>query len=147
MLVKTLRIYVQVDHDTLWKYLLDRVRKADTHIPGVTEARILEDSDNTILREMLLLGATVKEKISINPHDSEIIHEYLEHPTFTGKITSKIIPTARQSPVAPMVFEYLVDLHPKSLKVTGLVKGEGETVAELELEMEQIKLGAERFLK
>jgi hypothetical protein len=145
MLVKTLQVVVHAEHDTLWNLLLDRLQNPERHIPGAKDARVLEKTENMTVREMKLHGDLVKERITIRPYDSEIQHELLEHPQFTGTIVTKVVRTARQSPVAPQYLEYHLELQPKSFLTKGVVKGEAEIVADIESEMQRLKSRAEEM--
>jgi ribosome-associated toxin RatA of RatAB toxin-antitoxin module len=145
MLVKTLTVLVHAEHDTLWNLLLDRLKDPQRFIPGVTETRIIEKKDNVTVRELRLHGDLVRERVTINAHESEIRHELLEHPQFTGFIVTKVVRTARQSPVAPQNLEYDLELTPKSLLVKGVVHGEAEILADLEAEMQRLKSRAEEM--
>jgi hypothetical protein len=145
MLVKTLTILVHAEHDTLWNLLLDRLKDPQRFIPGVTETRVIERKDNVTVRELKLHGDLVRERVTIRHHESEIRHELLEHPQFTGSIVTKVVRTARQSPVAPQHLEYDLELTPKSLLVKGVVHGEAEILADLEGEMQRLKSRAEEM--
>jgi hypothetical protein len=145
MLVKTLTVLVHAEHDTLWNLLLERLKDPQRFIPGVTETRIIERQDNVTVRELRLHGDLVRERVTVLPHESEIRHELLEHPQFTGSIVTKVVRTARQSPVAPQNLEYDIELTPKSLLVKGVVHGEAEILADLEAEMRRLKSRAEEM--
>ncbi|HBG06944.1 MAG: hypothetical protein A2075_19665 [Geobacteraceae bacterium GWC2_58_44] len=145
MLVRTLQVLVHAEHDTLWNLLLDRVQHPERYIPGVAETRILEKSDDVVVREMKLHDDVIKERITIKPYDSELHHELLEHPRFTGVIVMRIVRTARQSPVAPQYLEYDLELQRKSFKVEGIVGGEEEIIADFEEELRKLKVRAEEM--
>ena len=145
MIVKTLQVLVHAEHDTLWNMLMDRLENPARYMPGVSEARILEKSATVVVREMKLHGAMVKERILVNPHDSELRHELLEHPQFTGFIATKIVRTAVQSPVAPQYLEYDLELQTKSFKVEGAIQGEENVLADLQMEMNRLKSRAEEM--
>ena len=145
MLVKSLQVVVHAEHDTLWNLLLDRLQSPERFIPGVTEARVIEKDGNVSVREMKLHGDLVRERVTVYPHDSQIRHELLEHPQFTGFILTKVVRTARQSPVAPQNLEYDLELTPKSRLIKGVVFGEAEIVADLEAEMQRLKSRAEEM--
>jgi len=145
MFIKTLTTLIHAEHDTLWNLLLDRVTSPERFIPEVTEARITEKQGNICVREMMLHGERVKEKITIYPYESRIDHELIEHPQFTGTIVTKVVRTARQSPVAPQNLEYDIDLSPRSRIIKGVLYGEAEIVADLETEMQHLKLKAEEI--
>jgi hypothetical protein len=145
MLVKTLKVLVHAEHDTLWNLLLDRLQNPQRFIPGVTEARVIEKEGTVSVREMKLHGDLVRERLTVLPYDSEIRHELLEHPQFTGTIITRVVRTARQSPVAPQHLEYDIELTPKSLQTKGVLQGEAEIVADLEAEMARLKSRAEEM--
>jgi hypothetical protein len=145
MLVKTLQVLVHAEHDTLWNLLLDRLQNPARFIPGVTEARVLEKEDNVSVREMKLHGDLIRERITVIPQGSEIRHELLEHPQFTGVIVTRVVRTARQSPVAPQHLEYDIEVTPKSLKVAGVLHGEEDIIADIEAEMHRLKSRAEEM--
>lgn len=145
MIVKTLQILVHAEHETLWHLLMDRLENPGRFMAGVSEAKILERNEGEVLREMKLHGELVKERILIRPYDSEVRHELLEHPQFTGFIATKIIKTAVQSPVAPLYLEYDLNLETKSFKVEGAIKGEDEIITDLKSEMNKLKSRAEEI--
>ena len=145
MLAKILQVMVHAEHDTLWNLLLDRLQHPERYLQGVTEARIVEKTDELISREFKLHGKPVKERISIDPHAGELRHELLEHPQFTGTIVTRVLSTARQSPVAPLYREYELELQRKSFQLEGLVRAEEEIVADFEAEMHQLKSRAEEL--
>lgn len=145
MLVRTLQVLVHAEHETLWSLLLDRLQHPERYTPGISETRILEKQDDVMVRETKLHGETVRERITVKPYDSEIDHELLEHPQFTGKIVLRIVRSARQSPVAPQMLEYDVEINRKSFLVQGVVKGEDEILADLESELRKLKSRAEEM--
>jgi len=145
MFIKTLTTLVHAQHDTLWNLLLERLQNPERFIPGVTESRIVEKAGDVSIREFMLHGERVKEKITVYPHESRIHHELLEHPQFTGTIVTKVVRTARQSPVAPQNLEYDIDVSPRSRIIKGVLYGEAEIVADLEVEMQRLKLQAEEI--
>jgi len=145
MLVKTLQVLVHAERDTLWNLLLDRLQAPERFTPGVTEVHLLEKEGNVTVRELRLHGNLVKERVTVSPETSEIRHDLLEHPQFTGSIVTKVVRTARQSPVAPQHLEYDLELTPRSLVIQGVVHGEAEIVADLEAEMNRLKSRAEEM--
>jgi hypothetical protein len=145
MLAKTLQMVVHSEHDTLWNLLMDRVENPARYMPGVKDARIVERSDDTIVREMTLHGEHVKEKIELMPHESQLRHELIEHPQFVGTITTRVVRTARQSPVAPQYLEYVLELQTKSWHAEGVVKGEDEIIKDIQAEMKKLKSRAEEM--
>lgn len=98
-----------------------------------------------MVREMKLHGELVKERILIHPHVSEVRHDLLEHPQFSGWISTKILRTARQSPVAPLTLECDMELTTKSFLVKGAVQGEDEIINDIKAEMNKLKTRAEEL--
>ena len=145
MLIRTLQVLVHSEQKTLWNMLIDRLQHPERYMLGVSEARITEQGEDEFLSEMTLHGEPVKERVLVRPYDGELRHELLEHPQFTGFIARKIVKTARQSPVAPLYLEYVLELHRKSLKVHGVVRGEEEIINDLETEMQKIRSRAEEI--
>ncbi|MCM0082831.1 DUF1857 family protein [Geomonas sp. Red32] len=145
MIVKTVQILVHAEYETLWKLLMDRLENPGRYLPGVTEARITERTDEWVVRDMKLHGEDVKERILVRPYDGELRHELVEHPQFTGFIVTKIVRTARQSPVAPLYLEYDLDLQTRSFKVQGAVPGEAEIMSGINTEMQRLKSRAEEM--
>jgi hypothetical protein len=145
MLVKTLQVLVHAEHETLWNLLLDRLQHPERYTPGITETQILLQTEHETIRQMKLHGEIVKERITVSPYDGEMRHELLEHPQFTGVIVTKIVRTARQSPVAPLHLEYDLELQRKSFLTEGIVRGEAEIVADIETEMQRLKSRAEEM--
>lgn len=143
MLVRTLKVSVHADHETLWNLLLDRLQHPELYITGMTQPQILETDGHVTVREMKLHGDLVRERVTVRPYDNEIRHELLEHPRFTGAIVTRIVPTARQSPVAPLDLEFDLELVQKSWQVPSLVYGEAEVLADIQEEMNRIKARAE----
>ena len=145
MLLRTLQVLVHSEHKTLWNMLIDRLQHPERYLLGVSQARIIEQAQDEFISEMTLHGEAVKERVLVRPYDGELRHEFLEHPQFTGFIARKIVKTARQSPVAPLYLEYDLELHRKSLKVQGVVRGEEEIITDLETEMQKIRSRAEEI--
>jgi hypothetical protein len=145
MLVKTLQVLVHAEQATLWNLLLDRLRNPQRYLSGITDAHILEETGSQILREMRLRGEVVRELVAIKPRDAELRHELLEHPQFSGVIISRIVPTSVQSPVAPLMLEFEIEVQMKSFHTEGIVKAEDQIVADLEDEMHRLKSRAEEM--
>ena len=145
MLIKTFQELIHVEHETLWNMLLDRVQHPERYTPGITETRFLEKTDSVVVREITLHEKVIKERISIDTHGYQLRHELLDHPLFTGVIVAKVLRTARQSPVAPQCLEYDVELQRKSFLTQGIVQGEEELVADIQIEMHRLKVAAERL--
>jgi len=54
------------------------------------------------------------ERVIIDMEGGEIRFELLEHPLFSGFIVNRVVPTSRQSPVAPQTLTFTVEWIPKT---------------------------------
>lgn len=145
MLVNTYRTLVHAQSATVWKLLLDRVENPQKYLHGVEGARIVESSEAGIVRELRWEGKTVRERIVPEKDDYRITSELLEHPLYAGTTVTRVVPTSVQNPMAPLYLECEVRLERKSFHVEGFVKTEGEMVADIEKELEALKLKAEEM--
>lgn len=145
MLIRTLQVMVHCEHKTLWDMLVDRLHHPERYALGISDVRLSEEGPGSFISEMTVHGDPVRERVILRPYDSEMRHELLEHPQFTGFIVRKILKSARQSPVAPLYLEYDLDLLRKSLQVHGLVREEEEIITDLETEMQKIRTRAEEL--
>lgn len=100
--------------ETVWKILLDKMEHPEHFIPGVEETKILDRFEGGLIREIRTNGMTIRERVMIDESGGEIRYEIMEHPLFTGFIVNRVIPTARQSPVAPQTLTLEVNWIPKA---------------------------------
>jgi hypothetical protein len=143
MLVKTYRMLVHAQLETVWKVLLDRVENPQNYLHGVDGVQIVERSAKGIVRVINWEGNTVRERIVPKEDENLIVSELLEHPLYTGTIVIRAVPAAVQNPMAPLYLEVDVRLERKSFHVQGFVKTEDEMVADIERELEVLKRKAE----
>jgi hypothetical protein len=145
MLVRTLQVLVHAEHSTLWSVLMDRLENPAKYAPGVSDVIVVQRTDDIMVRELKLHGEPVREKITIAPYDSMLKHELLEHPHFSGIVVTRIVRSARQSPVAPQMLEYDLELQPRSWHTEGVVRGEDEILNDIQAEMNNLKSRAEEL--
>ncbi|RQW76695.1 MAG: DUF1857 family protein [Geobacter sp.] len=147
MLVNSYRRLVHAQAGTIWKVLLDSVENPQHYLHGVGAVQILERLPAEVVREMTWEGKTVRERITLDADHGEMKSELLEHPLYTGHTVTHLVPTAVQSPVAPVYVETLVNLERKSLHLAQLVRTEDELVADMEEELQAVKMKAEELEK
>ncbi len=143
MLVNSYRTLVHAQAATIWKILLDRMENPQNYLHGVDGVQILERSPAGIVRQISWEGKTITERVLPEEKELRITSELLEHPLYTGTIVIKAVPTSVQNPMSPHYLEVNVNLERKSFQVPGLVRTEDELVADIEKELEILKLKAE----
>lgn len=100
--------------ETVWKILLDKMEHPEHFIPGVEETKILDRFEGGLVREIRTNGMTIRERAMIDESGGEIRYEIMEHPLFTGFIVNRVVPTSRQSPVAPQNLTFELNWIPKA---------------------------------
>ncbi len=145
MLVNSFRTMVHAQLDTVWKLLLDRIENPQNYLHGVEDVMISERSPAGIIRELKWEGKAIREKIVPDDAAYSITHEILEHPLYTGSTVIRALPTSVQNPVAPIYLEADVRLERKSFHLDQMVKTEAEMVADLEQELQTVKVKAENL--
>ena len=76
--------------ETLWSLLLDKVQHPDTTIKEITHVEILEKYDDGILRQMHVLGMTIRERITIDEQNKKVRFDLIENSMFTGYFLNKV---------------------------------------------------------
>lgn len=100
--------------ETVWNILLDKAEHPDRFIPGVEQVSISDRFEGGFIRQMKTQGMEITERIIIDAEGGEIRFELLEHPLFSGFIVNRVVPTSRQSPVAPQTLTFQVEWIPKT---------------------------------
>ncbi len=76
--------------ETLWSLLLDKVQHPDITIKEITHVEILEKYDDGILRQMHVLGMTIRERVTIDEQNKIVRFDLIENPMFTGYFLNKV---------------------------------------------------------
>ena len=76
--------------EALWALLLDKIEHPDRTIKEISNVEILEKYNDVILRQMHVLGMTIKERITIDKQNKIIRFELIENSMFTGYFLNKI---------------------------------------------------------
>lgn len=98
---------------TVWELLLLKAEYPQNYLPGVVETRWLEKYADGFLREVRTEGMVIRERVTVDEPKGEIRYLLVEHPLFSGQVINRVVPTARQSPVAPQILTIIVDWLPK----------------------------------
>ena len=95
---------------TVWEIVQDKIENTSRYNPEAQNPQILERYDGRVLRQMNVLGMTVKERIRIDDKTNTITHTLLDNPWFTGNIVNQITPG--KNPQDPVVVSYTLDWLP-----------------------------------
>lgn len=147
MYVNTFRKTVHSQMQTMRKLLIDSIEHPQKYDKRVEDARVVEFLTDGVVREVRKQGATIKEGITVAETKNEftLVHELMEHPLYSGRIVTKIVPSSVQNPMSPLDLQVTLELERKSFKVEGMLPGEEELVKEVSEEMEALKRKAEEI--
>ena len=81
---------INATFEILWILLLDKVQHPDITIKEITHVEVLQKYDDGILRQMHILGMTIRERITIDEQNKIIRFDLIENPMFTGYFINKI---------------------------------------------------------
>lgn len=143
MVITTLRVLIHAQLETVWNVLLDSMENPMAYQPQIRESRIIEKSDNGLIREMKLQETVIRERIIPDRKNNTLYSEVLEHPVYTGDITIRLVPTSVQNPMSPLTLEYHLKLEIKPDHQGGAVKPEAQLTAAFDEEMARIRQKAE----
>ena len=131
---------VDADLQTIWRVLLDRIEHPDRYLGGVDSFSFPESTEDYAVREVVLSGVALRERITIDERQGEIRYELLDHPLFNGHVINALVPPANDDPKAKPVVQFRMDWQPRTLEARAL---ELETEAELAESMQH----AVRYVK
>ncbi len=83
---------VQASIGTVWDLLLDKIENPGKYLPGVEKSKIIERSDEGVLRYMKTKAFEIREWITIDSKDFEITFLLVDHPKYSGKVVNKVAP-------------------------------------------------------
>ena len=146
MYVHTYRKTVHSQMETLRKLLLDSIDHPEHYRHGIKKSAV-EHLPDKVIREVNKDGATIREEIVFHEQKNEFLmtNEFLEHPLYTGRILTRIVPASVQNPMSPVALEVTCELERKSFKVEGMLPGERELGEEIETEMDLLRNKAEEI--
>lgn len=103
---------VDASLQTIWNVLLDRIEHPDRYLAGVESFSFPESEEDYAIREVLIQGATLRERITIDERQGEVRYQLLEHPLFVGDVYNSLIPPAEDDPKAKPVVQFRMDWQP-----------------------------------
>ena len=83
--------------DKVWNIVIDKIANTSHCNPEANNPQILERYSDGMIRQMDVLGMTVKERIVIEGATGTITHHLLDNPYFTGKIVNQVTTTEEQN--------------------------------------------------
>lgn len=106
--------YTAVDADlqTIWSVLLDRIEHPDRYLAEVESFRFVESTEDYAIRETVIRGTAIQEKITIDERQGEVRYQLLNDPLFTGDVYNALIPPAENDPQAKPVVQFRMDWQP-----------------------------------
>jgi hypothetical protein len=119
---------------TIWRVLLDRIEQPDKYMGNVDSFSFPENTDEYAVREVVINGMSLLERITIDEREGQIRYELLNHPLFEGDVYNELIPPAGDDPKATPIVRFRMDWRPKGLEAQAL---ELDTKADLEESMRQ----------
>jgi hypothetical protein len=109
-----LEYFVPVDAElqTIWDVLLDRIEHPDRYLAGVEAFSFPESEADYAVREVVIEGAPLRERITIDERTGEVRYQLLEHPFFTGEVYNELIPPADDDLKAKPLVRFRMDWEP-----------------------------------
>jgi hypothetical protein len=106
--------FVPVDADlqTIWDVLLDRIEHPDRYLAGVESFSFPESENDYAVREVVIEGSPLRERITIDERVGEVCYQLVNHPFFTGEVYNALIPPAEDDPRAKPVVQFRMDWQP-----------------------------------
>jgi hypothetical protein len=106
--------FVPVDAElqTIWDVLLDRIEHPDRYLAGVESFSFPESEPDYAVREVMIEGTPLKERITVDERVGEVRYELVEHPFFQGEVYNALIPPAADDPKAKPVVQFRMDWQP-----------------------------------
>lgn len=89
------KLKINCSANKLWEMMVEKIRRPDKYVPGVTEVKVLQDfGPLSIEREMIVKNGTeehtVRELITADETSKTVIFKLKDHPHFTGYVINMI---------------------------------------------------------
>jgi hypothetical protein len=109
-----LETHVPVDADlqTIWRVLLDRIENPQRYLSGVESCSFPESEEDYAIREVIIGGVPLRERITIDERQGEVRYQLIDHPLFTGDVYNALIPPASDDPKATPIVQFRMDWQP-----------------------------------
>lgn len=105
---------VDASLQTIWDVLLDRIEHPDRYMAGVESFSFPESTEDYAIREVIIQGFPLRERITIDERQGEVRYELLEHPLFQGDVFNALIPPAQDDLKAKPVVQFRMNWQPLS---------------------------------
>ncbi len=103
---------INADLQTIWNVLLDRIEHPDRYLAGVDSFSFPESKADYAVREVIIQGLPLRERITIDERQGEIRYQLIDHPLFTGDVYNALIPPASDDPKATPIVQFRMDWQP-----------------------------------
>lgn len=109
-----LEYFVPVDAElqTIWSVLLDRIENPARYMGGIDSCRFVESEADYAVREIIIQGEPLQERITIDERMGEVRYQLVNHPLFAGDVYNALIPPASDDPKAKPVVQFRMDWRP-----------------------------------
>lgn len=127
--------YVPVDAalQTIWDVLLDRIEHPGRYLGGLESCTFPEGNEDYAIREVVMNGELLRERITIDERQGEIRYQLLDHPLFAGDVYNALIPPDANDPKAKPVVQFRMDWRPLNAEAAAL-ESEAESMIEESLQ-------------
>lgn len=125
---------VDAELQTIWTVLLDRIEHPERYMAGVESCDFKENTETYAVREILIQGVPLTERITIDEHQGMVRYELLNHPLFSGDVYHELIPPDSADPKAKPVVRFRMDWMPATQEAKAL---EATVQSELETSLRQ----------
>lgn len=114
--------FVPVDAalQTIWDVLLDRIEHPDRYLAGLDSFSFPEGNEDYAIREVIMNGQPLRERITIDERQGEVRYQLIDHPLFAGDVYNALIPADANDPKAKPVVQFRMDWRPLSAEATAV---------------------------
>ncbi len=119
---------VDADLQTIWRVLLDRIENPQRYLAGVEACDFPEGNEEYAIRELVIQGVPLRERITIDERQGEIRYELLEHPLYQGDVVNALIPPASDDPKAKPVVRFRMNWQPLNPEAEALDAQAGQAM-------------------
>ena len=103
---------INCTENQLWQLLLEKITNPEYTIKEVSKSKILESFSDGYLREMIVSGLHIVERIIVSSETKEIIFNLVDNMEFEGYIINKI-----ENKNDDVILTYLQEWKPKNSSI------------------------------
>ena len=124
--------YVPVDAalQTIWEVLLDRIEHPDRYLAGLESFSFPEGNEEYAIREVIIHGQPLKERITIDERQGEIRYQLMDDPLFAGDVYNALIPPDETDPKAKPIVQFRMDWRPLSPEAAAMEREAEQAIQE-----------------